>query len=169
MKSLTQLTRDFHNSRRLFDQLAAQTPGIMGKIGKQVIRENFDLQGFAENEGAVSRWKDRSPTTNKIYDSRKNIKGSVFNSQNPILKQTGQYYDNITSKETGKTVKIGVNPNTVPYAKLMNEGGMVKFNGKMVRVPARPAIKMSAKLRNRIKAELKRKRQQAFSRFKMAL
>lgn len=167
MKSLTNLIRDFHNSRIAFEKLHADTPRIYGVIGVKVIRENFDLQGFAESNGAVQKWKPRSETTNKMYDSSKRYKGSVYSSKNPILKQTGNYYDAVNYRATQKQVRIGVNENQVPYARLNNEGGMTTLNGKRVYVPQRKAIGMSQKLKDRAAAELKKKRQQAFSKFRM--
>jgi phage gpG-like protein len=167
MRSLTELTREFHNSRKLFEQLTAQTPRIMGKIGVDVIRENFDAQGFVESVGPAQKWKERSPTTNKIYDSRKGYKGSVYNSSNPILRQSGNLHDGVKYIATQKRVNIGVNLNTVPYAKLMNEGGSVQFGKRWVRIPARKFLGMSQKLSLRIDAELIKKRKQAFSKFRM--
>lgn len=169
MKSLLDLTRDFHNARKMYEKLNADTPRIIGIIGVKVINENFNLQGFAANEGAVQKWKPRSKVTNKIYDSRHGVKGSVYSSQNPILWQTGDLKDGVHYIASGKRVRIGVNLNIVPYAKLMNEGGLVKFGSRTVRIPQRRYLGMSQKLSLRSKAEIKRKRQLAFSRFKMSV
>ena len=167
MKPLTDLTRDFHNSRKLFEQLALNTPRIMGKIGVDVTHENFTAQGFVASVGPAQKWKERSAATNKIYDSRKGYKGSVYNSSNPILRQTGNLMDGATYRASQKQVRIGVNLNIVPYAQLMNEGGTVPFGKRMVRIPARKFLGMSQKLSLRIDAELIKKRRQTFSKFKM--
>ena len=168
MKSLVDLTRDFNASRKAFEALTKDTPRIMGVVGVQVTRENFDAQGFVETVGPSAKWKERSPTTDKIYDSRQGVKGSVYSSKNPILVQTGNLKDGQAYRATERQVRIGVNLNLVPYAKLMNEGGMVQFGKRMVYVPARKFVGMSEKLKFRIDTELKRKRQQAFSKFKRA-
>lgn len=167
MRPLSELTREFRNAKNLFEKLSNDTPRIMGKIGVDVVRENFTAQGFVESVGPAQKWKDRSPATNKMYDSRKGTKGSVYNSSNPILVQTGNLKDGVTYQASQRQVKIGVNLNTVPYAKIMNEGGQTKFFKHTVTMPARKYLGMSQKLTLRIDVELMKKRQQVFSKFKM--
>lgn len=168
MKKLSQLTRDFNAAKNSFAKLSSETPRIMGALGVKVMRENFDAQGFVETVGPARKWKERSKATNAMYDSRKNLKGSVYSSKNPILLQTKNLKNGITYKDSAKKVTVGVNQNVVPYAKLMNEGGLVQLGEKWVRVPARKYLGMSDKLKVRISGELKKRRTQALSKFKIA-
>lgn len=186
MKKLSQLTRDFNNAKNVYAKMDKDNPRIIGALGVKVMRENFDAQGFVDSVGPARKWKERSQTTNDIYDAGRTVgknrkeaakakkqgnsyKGTVYSSKNPILVQSGNLKAGLSYRSnTPKGVNIGVNLNTVPYAKLMNEGGLVQFNGKWVRIPARKYLGMSQKLKVRITSELKKRRTQALSKFKIS-
>jgi phage gpG-like protein len=165
MKTLRDLARDFHNSAEEFKRKQKIAPMTIGRIGVIVQKENFTAQGFVESVGPAQKWKERSKVTNDIYDSRKGVKGSVYNSANPILLQSGNMRDNITYRTSAKGVNIGVNLNLIPYAKKNNEGGSQKFGKKWVRIPKRKFLGMSRKLALRIKDKLKQQRMEAFKKF----
>jgi phage gpG-like protein len=171
MRPMSELVKDFHAARKTFEKLSSETPRIMGNIGIKVMKENFTKQGF-DAGGFTEQWKERSPVTNKIYDEgrgkggKSNYKGSVYNSKNPILIQTGNLKSGLSYRTGIKSVNIGVNLNLVPYAKLMNEGGAALFNGKWVYIPKRRFLGWTSKLSLAIKKELILRRGQTFKVFR---
>lgn len=167
MRNLSQLYADWRAATARYRQLEADTPRLIGAISVKVTRENFDAQGYVENVGAVQRWKKRSPVTDKIYDSRKGVKGSVYSSKNPILLQTGNLKNAIMYQATAKKVEVGVNLALVPYAKLMNEGGFAVFGTRVVKIPKRAYIGISQKLKNNIAKEIEDRRDKIFKEFKI--
>lgn len=112
-------------ARQQMERLDAQTPNILGTEALNVIHKNFKDESYDTGFGKT-RWPARSPKTNKAYDKRYGVKGSVFNSSNPLLQQTGNLYDGIKKRILGRTVWIGVNLMKVPYAQIHNEGGRIR-------------------------------------------
>ena len=167
MQPINRLTHDFSAMRLEYIALAEKIPRLVGILGKKIMRENFDAQGFKEAAGAVSAWRPRSPVTNSIYDSRSGVQGSVYNSRNPILRQTGNLYNSITYRISGKEIAIGCNLNQVPYAKLMNEGGRVRFGHQTKYVPARKFIGYSSYFSNSVRDMILAKRNEIFNRFRL--
>jgi phage gpG-like protein len=99
-------------------KLDKNMPRLLGTEAVKDVKSNFDKQGY---EG--QKWRSRSAKTNEQYDRRGNYKGSVFNSSNPILKQTGNLYDSIEYKVTENQVEVGsFLSHIIPYAKRHNEG-----------------------------------------------
>lgn len=124
MKSLADALSDFRQAREKMQRLEDQTPNIIGVEALKVIDQNFENESYDSGTGKT-RWEARASSTNKGYDSRSGVQGSVFSSSNPILQQTGNLRDSIKKKVQGRTVFIGVNLDKVPYAKIHNEGGQI--------------------------------------------
>lgn len=122
MKSLSQLLSDWRQSRQAMEKLTNDLPRIIGTSAVRVVKENFKLQGYDSGTG-VNGWEARNPKTDKAYDKRHGVKGSVYQSSNPLLMQTRNLYNSIKYSIINKTVIIGVDLTLVPYAKRMNEGG----------------------------------------------
>lgn len=97
-------------------------PRIIGNEAVKVVKQNFSLQGYDSGSG-VNGWEARSPKTNRRYDRRTGVKGSTYNSGNPLLVQTHNLKNSIKYEAKGKSVFIGVDKGVIPYAKRMNEGG----------------------------------------------
>jgi hypothetical protein len=120
MKSLSQLQSDFATARRQMEDLNTKIPRIMGTSAVKVVKENFKLQGYDSGAG-IRKWDKRDPETDKAYDRRGKLKGSVYSSSNPLLLQTRNLYNSIKYLVTGKSVRIGVDLNLIPYAEAMNK------------------------------------------------
>ena len=136
-KSLQQLIADFKASRQAMEKLNNDIPRIMGKESVTVVKENFKLQGYDSGNG-VRDWDKRKPATDKAYDKgrvkgkngklskyrkgdSKNLKGSVYNSENPLLMQTRNLFNSVKYQQSGGKVEIGVDLGLIPYAQKMNE------------------------------------------------
>lgn len=146
-------------------------PRIIGNEALAVVRENFRLQAYDTGSGRT-KWAKREAATNKRYDSRKGVKGSTFNSGNKILIQTGNLRDSITYRITGMSVRIGVDPNIVPYAQIHNEGGAGNAWGKhKFTMPKRQYMPTDAegpnkKILDRVRSKLKYELDKALKLFK---
>lgn len=151
MKPLNQLLSDWKVARQRMEQLNNDIPRIMGNESVKVVKDNFKLQGYDTGTGLKS-WPERSAKTNKAYDHRHGVKGSVYQSSNPLLQQTRNLYNLIKYLIKNKsTVFIGADTNLAPYAERMNEGG----GG----IPARqyipkPGAAPNAKILKRIKKKV---------------
>lgn len=121
MKSMRDLTTDFKTMKSKMQKLITDAPRIAGVEAVRVVKENFKLQGYDDGRG-ITRWEDRKASTNKSYDKRSGVKGSTFNSKNPLLKQTLTLYNSIRSKVNGKRIFVGINLDLVPYGRRHNEG-----------------------------------------------
>ena len=121
MRSLNQLLSDWRQSEAAMKKLQDNTPRIVGNESVKAIKENFKLSGYDTGSG-VTGWKERKESTNKSYDSRHGVKGSVFNSENPLLIQTHNLYNSIRYQAGPTVVNIGVDLGLIPYAKAINEG-----------------------------------------------
>lgn len=119
-RGIEQARVDVHAAREALRILEEKALRIIGREAVAWIEENFDKQGY---DG--SPWQKRSPATNKAYDKRYGVKGSVFSSENPILKQTGNLKDSIRYKVNGVMVFVGFNTDRVPYGRVHNEGGNI--------------------------------------------
>jgi phage gpG-like protein len=156
-KSVLALIQDFAAAKRAIKQLQDDIPRIIGTASVRAIKENFRMQGYDSGTG-VTPWKPRTPGTDKRYDSRKSVKGSVYQSSNPILKQTGTLYNSIKYKVQGKLVYVGVDEALVPYAKKMNDGGPGKWGKNATDTPARKFMPADGEPPNQkiLKAALKK-------------
>lgn len=122
MKSLNQLLTDWRQAEAAMKKLQTNTPRIVGNESVKAVKDNFKLQGYDSGSG-VAGWEARSDKTNEAYDKRHGVKGSVYQSSNPVLYQTHNLYNSIKYKIAGTVVKIGVDLGIIPYAEKMNEGG----------------------------------------------
>jgi hypothetical protein len=136
MKSIANCISDFKAARQDMKKLQADIPKIVGSEAVKVIKANFRLQGYDSGSG-VTPWKDRSAATNKQYDQRKGVKGSVYQSSNKLLKQSGVLFNVVKYQVQGKLVYVGVDLGLVPYAKKMNDGGPGKWGKNSTNTPAR--------------------------------
>lgn len=170
MKSIAQLIADMKAAKEAMRKLQENIPRIIGNESVRAIKANFRLQGYDSGTG-VATWKQRSPATNTRYDKRSGVKGSVYQSSNPILKQTGVLYNAIQYKVQGKLVFVGVDLGVVPYAKKMNDGGPGKWGKNATNTPARkympgtgeqPNVKMLKNILKKVKSE----RDRALNQFK---
>jgi hypothetical protein len=139
MKSMQNLLNDWQNATRNMQKLGNDIPRIFGNEGVKVSKDNFKLQGYDSGTGLKS-WPARSETTNKRYDKRSGVKGSVYQSGNPLLTQTRDLYNAIKYYLQGKRVTVGVDLTLIPYAKKMNEGGPGTWGKNATNTPARPFI-----------------------------
>ena len=120
MKSLSEALADFRTAKKAHDKLVQNLPRIIGFESVKVVKENFKLQGYDSGAG-VNGWPKRKPKTDKSYDKRGKLKGSVYNSSNPLLMQTRNLYNSVNYFTRAKQVLIGVDLNLIPYAQKMNE------------------------------------------------
>lgn len=124
-KNLRDALEDLRQARIDMEALEKAAPRMAGVEAVKWIQGNFAKQGYKGK-----RWKKRKDSTNKRYDSRSGVKGSVFNSANPILNQTGNLKDSIRAKAEGHKVYIGFNTDKVPYGVIHNEGGTIQIGSK---------------------------------------
>jgi hypothetical protein len=136
MKPISQLISDFNKATAAYRQLDVKLPRIFGIESVRVVRANIsEVHGYDSGNG-IEKWQDRSEVTNQIYDRRQGVKGSTYNSGNPLLFQTHKLFNSIKSKESGKIVEVGVNLNEVPYALALNEGNPAQHLPKRKYIPA---------------------------------
>lgn len=121
MKSMDDLISDFNKAHKAMVNLNNRLPRIIGHEAIEDIHHNFDTESY-NNGNTVTAWPERSEKTNTAYDRRYGVKGSVFNSANPLLVQTGNLKDAITFMVKNGGVKIYVDLDKVPYAQVHNEG-----------------------------------------------
>lgn len=124
MKSINDLLRDYRTAQAGLEKTMRDIPRILGAEAVRIVKDNFRLQGYDTGSG-VTAWPQRKRSTNKKYDSRSGSKGSVVNSGNKILDQTGHLKDSIHYEVSGDNATIGVDLNIVAYAQVHNEGGVI--------------------------------------------
>lgn len=161
MKSLQQLVRDFGAARRAYHTLAEQETRIVKDIAIKETQRNFHMQGYVGD--GFHPWAARKASTNKSYDAKgKNLKGSVYNSSRPLLKQTGNLFNAIgnDSYDTKNMVYVGVNLNQFPgdYPKWLQEG--------TPHMEARQWVGFSKRMRDRVVTEFQRRRNVIFNKFR---
>ena len=163
-KSLQQLMSDWREASDKLKKFQGDLPMIMGQESVKVIKDNFKQEGYDSGSGIV-KWQQRSPKTNKAYDRRSGVKGTTYNSNSPLLRQTLTLYNSLMFRVTGKSVFVGTNTSLVPYAPYNNEGTnkglpqrkFIPANGE----PANPKIikrieRKIASVRNEIMKNFKR-------------
>jgi hypothetical protein len=143
MRTLLDLISDIRKKQQAIKQLTEDMPRIIGVECVREIKSNFvksNPLGWASRKDVTNKAYDynrnkkfRTPKTGKKSVAKNPYKGSVYNSQNPILKQSGNLRDAIMYEQSGKSVIIGVLPNSPKngkaeqpahtYAKHLNEGG----------------------------------------------
>lgn len=136
MNTVPALLSAFKAAKQAIIKLQEDIPRIIGNESVRVIKENFRLQGYDSGTG-VAPWKPRSVATDLRYDKRYGVKASVYQSSNPILKQTGSLFNSVQYKVKGKSVFVGVDLGLVPYAKKMNDGGPGKWGKNATNTPRR--------------------------------
>lgn len=130
MKDLRDALNDIREARQMMEKLNDRLPDIIGVEALAVIDLNFEHESYDTGNGK-QRWKERAPATNRAYDNRSGgLKGSVFNSGNKILEQTGNLRAGVRKKREGRNVFIGVNLLKIPYAKIHNEGGSISIKAR---------------------------------------
>ena len=117
---MSQLIQDWRQAQKQMEKLVANQTRIIGNESVKVVKQNFIIQGYDTGTG-VKAWDERKPSTNKAYDKRHGVKGSVYNSGNPLLLQTRNLYNAVKYKASNKLVQIGVDLGLIPYAEKMNE------------------------------------------------
>jgi hypothetical protein len=152
MKDLNQLYSDWSKKSKALKDLQNSAPRVAGIIAVAESRKNIDMQKF--NAPGYPIWEPRKASTNKSYDR---MKGSVYNSKNPLLKQTGNLYSGIKYIASGKRVSIGVNLNDVPYAKANNEGNI------STHLPKRKFLGYTSALGKKINLKLETLRKEIFN------
>lgn len=170
MRTLSQLIEDWKIARGALTKLQADTPRIIGNVAVRSIKDNFRMQGYDTGAG-VTNWKPRSQATNNRYDKRSGVKGSVYQSTNMLLKQTGVLYNSIQYKVTGKLVFVGVDLGAVPYAKKMNDGGPGKWGKNATNTPPRPYMPrpnegLNPKMLKGVLKKIQSEREKALKNFK---
>lgn len=167
-KSLHQLISDIRNAGDNVEKLQRDIPRIFGNESVKVIKENFKLEGYDSGTG-VQKWAVRSPYTNKSYDKRHGVKGSVYQSGNPIMSQTLNLYNNTKYYLQSKAVVVGYDLTLVPYAKKMNDGGKGTWGKNNTDTPARPILstdKPNIKILKRVLSKVEKERNNAMNLFK---
>lgn len=125
MKDLSNLVRDFIQTRNKLITLYKALPRVAGNEAVREVKKNFTQQHYDLGSGTEA-WKPRTKWTNARYDARKGVKGSVYNSKNPLLLQTRNLYNGIHYVVIGTRAYVGVNLALVPYARDLNEGNPSK-------------------------------------------
>ena len=138
-KSLQQLMADWKVASNKMQKFQQDLPMVMGQESVTIIKDNFRQQRYDSGNG-IETWQQRSAKTNKRYDSRSGVKGTTFNSNSPLLRQTLTLYNSLMFRVTGKRVFIGTNTSLVPYAPAHNEGSK--------QVPKRKYIPANGELPN---------------------
>ena len=159
-RSLSQLLADWRQARQNMEKLKSDLPRIVGNESVKVVKDNFKLHGYDSGTG-IKQWEQRTEKTNKSYDKRTGVKGTVYQSSNPLLMQTRNLYNAIKYAIQTNTVTIGVDEGLIPYAKRMNEGG----GG----IPARkfiPTDQPNGKILKRVTGKWNRERDKAMKIFK---
>ncbi len=122
MKDFKDLISDFDKANaewKDFDQ--NKKARAAAAVCTKVIKENITKQGFDSDSG-VEGWQPRKDSTNNSYDKRYGVKGSTYNSSNPLLMQTRKLFNSIRSSVINKDkIFCGVDLNKVPYAQFVNE------------------------------------------------
>lgn len=103
------------------EKLVQDMPRMMGAEAVKVVKDNFRIQGYDSGVG-VTPWEPRHDVTNKLYDRRVWVKGSVYSSTRQLLLQTMTLFNAIKYEAGTGRVTIGVDDSLVPYGKWMNEG-----------------------------------------------
>ena len=153
MKSISDLVREMNQCEQEIAKLDSQMPRILGAKAVKVTRENFETESY---NGV--KWQPRKAKTNRAYDRRGTYKGSVYNSANPLLRQTGNLFNSIKYVVTGSTIDVGVNLSQVPYAVAHNEGKNHQ--------PKRQFIGYSLKLDIQLRDEIEKRHAKIFNQFK---
>lgn len=128
IKNLKQLLSDWQRARKALEQTTDNLPRIIGTEVVKVVKQNFQVQGYDSGIG-VKKWVKRAKKTDAAYDANRGpggnsrYKGTVFSSTKPLLMQTKNLYNAVEYTASKRSVKIGVNLNLIPYAKIQNEGG----------------------------------------------
>lgn len=117
-RGLEEALKDYRKAVSDTVRLTNNIPRILGVEMVEWIHDNFRKESYL---GA--KWEPRKPETNAAYDRRTGVKGSVFNSANPILRQTGNLFDAIRYHVEGRFVFVGFDTNKIPYGQVHNEGG----------------------------------------------
>lgn len=134
MKDLRDAIQDIRQARENMEKLNDRLPDMIAIEALNVIDENFERESYNSGNG-ITRWPARSPKTNKAYDRRSGgLKGSVFNSGNKILQQTGNLRAAVRKTRKGNKVFIGVNLLKITYAQIHNEGGTIQVKERRVTV-----------------------------------
>ena len=126
-RGIRQAIADFRKMREEMSTLERNLPVIIGNEVLAFIHGNFDRQAYNGK-----KWEKRSPATDAAYDRRGSYKGSVYNSSNPILHQTGNLEDEVHKEVQGRKVFIGINENRIPYGRIHNEGGQIGVGARRV-------------------------------------
>lgn len=167
-RSLRQLVIDWRNAANILQKLQNDLPRIIGSESVKVVKDNFKLQGYDSGTG-VDGWPDRSPATNRRYDKRKGVKGTVYQSSNPLLTQTKDLYNAVRYYLQSKSVKVGIDLTLVPYAQRLNDGGAGKWGKNSTHIPPRPFIptdKPNIKILKRVLKKVKSEQSKALKDFK---
>lgn len=197
MSDLNTLMNDLSGMERDMKALTERFPSIVGQESVRIIKENFAKQGY-DSGNSYQVWKKRSPATNTAYDYNRNAsyrtpklgkrsryknpyKGTVVNSKNPILLQTGNLRDSITYRNSGNQIEIGVFPkfisingkvrNAVDYARIHNEGGQGRWGKHSTKVPKRqfqprPGEPANPKIQKSVKEKWEFEEQKVMSKWK---
>lgn len=170
MKDLQHLLSDWRIARNNMQRLQDNLPRIIGNESVKVVKDNFKLQGYDSGTG-VKSWPARSRTTNDRYDKRYGVKGSVYQSGNPLLTQTKDLYNAVRYYLQSKSVTVGVDLILVPYAEKMNDGGTGTWGKNTTKTPARkfipgPNEQPNVKILKRVQKKVESERDKALKPFK---
>lgn len=129
MKSLADLLADWRDAVKEAEKYNARTPNVIGNEVVKAVMRNFDSESYDTGTTKI-RWPKRSEETDKAYDKRRGVKGSVFSSGNKLLQQTWNLRDGVKYRVNGQTIFVGVNIGKVPYAQIHNEGGKIEIKAR---------------------------------------
>lgn len=125
MKNMQDAVNDFRKVSAELQKLNDRLPVVIGNVALATIAKNFETESYNDGSGAV-KWEPRKAATNKAYDKRQGVKGSVFSSSAPILDQTSNLKDSIRKKVRARSVFVGFDTNKIPYGEVHNEGNPAK-------------------------------------------
>jgi phage gpG-like protein len=123
MKTIADLFNDLKETETNLLKLKDNLFEFEGQVALRYIQGNFKSQGY---DHLTNSWQKRDSKTDYAYDNYSRYKGTVYSSNNPILKQTGDLFNSIQyfpNKMTGY-VDIGIREDspTYEYARANNEG-----------------------------------------------
>lgn len=122
-KDIQQLATDLQrHQRELASYIGSKAPRIVGKMGVEHFKENFNQQGFVNN--GVQPWPERKTDT-----GRRMLTG-----------ETRELENSIEYESRGNKVSWG---SDVPYAQIHNRGGKTKPHE--IRVRRAKALKFAGK------------------------
>jgi phage gpG-like protein len=112
MMDIQKFREDFYRKASQMESLKKKILHLIAGAAEKMKDANFSAQGFVVNGAAHPKWKKRKKETSRSKGKR-------------ILSGTGYLQENVKAKALKDHVRVGVDLDKVPYAKIHNEGGEI--------------------------------------------